>query len=498
MLSSQVHSAIQNGRAAQIRDYDTEEELPDVDDLLRRELVGMGKRAMGLEEQKRKALEAAVQRASRAGGTSLEASDAEDDLEVEAMVSRAAQFKNSEGGSREDTPQTIHGNKVTIGSISNLLSRRDLERAAEPSFASKTALNRQKGRQSSVSRKALNELLLRSAESQGGAIEEKKKEQWVKTGGVLKECRPVNDETLVADELSMRSTSNGVMDTEGGEEEEADDPEYEPGDIDREGEESDAQASDTRESDGESGSHERIDISDEDADADADADKENYRPPRKLTVRAIVNSDDEDEIPNPVQTRSPVVFAPDTSLEDDSDGSSGGDKENSAELAFSVGENKENEGVPRHLERGRIIYTSEPRNREILSSSSSPVASREPFSRLDTEAEFPFVPLTLTQRRDASLNPVLQVLHEDTSLAPVGPLKKEDLHRRSSSEPDNLDGSTLVSPIGFSQLFDASRVEVTAPGPVLGTGGFSQFFSQGSDNGDNICGTPLQGKVRVD
>lgn len=490
-----MHSSIQNGRAAQIQDYDTEEELPGADDLLRRELVGMGKRAMGLEEQKRKALEAAVQRASRAEKTSLEDSDADDDLEVEAMVSRAAQFKNSKGENREDTPQTIHGNKVTIGSISNPLSRRDLERAAEPSFASKTALNRHRGRQSSVSRKALNELLLRRVESQGGAIEEKKKEQWVKTGGVLKDCRPVNDETLVADELSIRSTGNGAMDTEGGEEEEADDPEYEPGDIEyRKGEESDAQASDTRESEGESGSHERIDISDEDADADAD--KENYRPPRKLTVRAIVNSDDEDEMPSPVQTRSPVVFAPDTSLEVDSDGSSGGDKENSAELAFSVGENKENEGVPRHLERGRIIYTSEPRNREILSSSSSPVASREPFSRLDTEAEFPFVPLTLTQRRDTSLNPVLQVLHEDTAL--VGPLKKEGLHRRSSSEPDNPDGSMLVSPIGFSQLFNASRVEVTAPGPVLGTGGFSQFFSQGSDNGDNICATPLQGKVRVD
>jgi hypothetical protein len=413
------------------------------------------------------------------------------------MVSR--EDENSEGRGREHRSQTTRRNKMAV--VSHRVSRKDLERAAKPAFEPRKVLNRQR-QQTSVSQKELNELLLQRAESQGGAIEDKKKEQWVKTGGVLKEHgRPETDEKLVTGWLDLGSTHNSAMEAEGEEDsDDGNDSEYESTDVDC-SEEPDTGASDAREPGGKPVSLEDVDV---------DADKENCRPlPRRLTCRAIVDSDDEDEMSNHAQPRRHEVLAPDTSLVEDSDDSLGGDKENREELAFSVSENKENEGVPRHPERGRVIDTSEPRNRETLSTRSSPVfhavgnsgMCREPLSRLDTEAELASSPPALTQRRDANADHTLQIIHEDATLAPIGSIRKEGLHRRSSStssEPEILDDSTLSSPDGFSQQIDEMRGEGPAPGPVFGSGGFSQFFSQGSDNGDNGCATPLKGKVRVE
>lgn len=448
-----------------------------------------------LEEQKLKALDAI--RHSRSKGSSLAGSDTDNDLEVEGMVSVGQEeaSKNSEVHSEEQTLHTVYNEEIKIDSKSQRVSLTSLERASKPAFISSQGPNRQRGQQVSVSQKDLNDLLLQRADRQGGAIQEKKREQWMKAGGVLKEHhRPETEERLVTDWLHQGSTRHSVIEVE---ENDDDDPEYEPNLERHEGEESDDETRATRAPDDERVPHQRIDTSDE----DVDADKENHRPlTRRQTIRAIVDSDDDEEISNRAQLR---ILVPDTSLVEHSDDSPEEDKENRAELAFSFGENKENESVPMPPEHGRVMAMDELRNSESSLTFSSPgshvvnnsTTGREPLRRLDAEAELSFVLRALTQRRDDSLNHVLQE-DKDATLAPSSVKGKEGLHRSSStsSDPENLDGPTLVSPVGFSQLFDESHLEGPAPGSVLGTGRLSQFLSQ-ADTGANFCATPS--KVRA-
>ena len=483
------------------RDEESEDEMPDAKAIfrehtekqLRKEEKGRARekwRASDLEELKRKALGAV--RHTKAGETvPPRGSDTDDDLEVEIMV--RPETKNSEmrSGVQKITPRP------------NYVSHNDLLEAAKPAFISRKGRSRQRGQPTSVSQKELNDLLLQRADRQGGTIEEKKKEQWVKSGGVLKEHRrPETEEKLVIDWLEKGAARETMEDGEG--EEDGDDPEYEQSDIEgQESEASDLEAGDPGPPDDEASFRQRMDTSDE----GSDADKENHRPaPRRQRARAIVGSD-EDEPMSQSRPRSHTVLVPDTSFGEHSDNSSGGDKENSAELAFSFDENKENAGVPRHPERGRVIDADEPHTNEVASAL-SPVShvvgnskrGREPLSRLDAETTLAFVPGAVTQRRDGSLDRVLQVLHEedkDATLAPIGSPRKGDLDRGSSTPSDFeiLDGPTLVSPIGFSQLFGGHHSEEPVPDTVLPAGGFSQFFSQGSDNGDSSFVTPIKVKV---
>ncbi|KAF8591546.1 hypothetical protein K439DRAFT_1626926 [Ramaria rubella] len=489
-----------------------EDDMPDASSLLHTNERRRSEQAREEKEHKKRNLEELrkqkqkFQNISKAG-PSCNGSDSEDELEVvDMMLSSSSEHKIAAVHSTIQRP--FHGriDEADYSAISprNLepISRKNLELAARPKFLAQQTSSRNRGQQSTFSQKTLNNALLQRADSQNGAIEEKKKEEWMKAGGVFKERAPEAEKTSIADWLWKGSTRGSTRNVEDGDDDDDDhddddDPEYHPGNLDNrelERKTSDAGHNDNVQDD-ECISDQRMVISEE------DTDKENHRPvSRRSKAWAIVASDDEDEMTDRKRSLSPVVLVPDSSFLENSDDIPGGDKENSAELAFSVSENKENEGVPRHHERGRIVRPNvHDDSFAFLSpsfgsqSGNNLETSREPLSRLDDEEELAFMPHAMVHGQEASTDRVLQVLHEEdreATLASVGTLRKA-LHRKLSSTPSEVEDvelPTLTPPTGFSQLF-ASQDIVEGPIPASGVddGRFSQFFEQNRE-------TPLKGK----
>ena len=479
-------------------------------------------KARDLGMRKRKALEIANLHSgagnvfSKAALSNVRNSDTEDDLEIiEDMVGlpRASHVREGKDVKRlfssgAQRPSGSREGERGTTSRSNAVVQKSLKLAAKPIFLAKQTSKSKGGQDVFVSQTDLNSLMLQQADKQSDAIEEKKKERWIKGGGAFKTQRGTNAENSMTDWLHKGSTRKNAMDVDS--DNESEDPEYIlEGVEDRGADDADENAGDVGAPDDELVLEHRMDISDE----DPDADKENHRPAaRRQSARAIVDSDEEDETADHVTSRRPVVLVPDTSFGEGDGDSPSEDKENSAELAFDFSEDKENAKVPRHLPRGRLFDASEHDGDGLWPSSSSSVfqgsgsikSSREPLGRLDAEGDGAFAPPPLAQRRDPSEDRVLQVLHEEDKDATLAPVAKGALHRSSSpslldSDDEDAAGPKPVLTQGFSQLFTRDSTadgEDLGPKSALGEGGFTQFFSQENPESDTPLKSPLNDKVR--
>ncbi|KIJ56825.1 hypothetical protein M422DRAFT_40404 [Sphaerobolus stellatus SS14] len=458
-------------------DGDEDEEMPDTDTLLRineanrlkrleeeKARAEAEKKAKELQDKKRKALEHSKLQATE--------SDTDDDLEVEGIVGHQRQSGNPFALRRQGPSKSTRN--LPAPRKSTTLTETSLELAAKPTFLSDKAGVGRNPPKSLVTPHTLNEMLLQRADKQSGDIEEKKKKEWVRAGGVLKEQDASAEET-VQDWVEKGSMRQG--DTAHGEESDENDSDYEPGneadgeenaneDDVAEMEDSGIPGDNNEEGDDNDSMTDQMDVSDE------DADKENLPVTKRRVSHAVLHSDDEDEDVTP---QNPAVLVPNSSFITGSADSPSNDKENSAELAFSTSDDKENEPVPRHRARGRIF--GEPFEEDISQGSSNRglIKERTPLRRLDSDSELPTLSLS-------HVNPdrVLRVLLEEdkeSTLGPVSPSRNDSASHVSSTStsPRNLGTSAFLSPPPVVQPGE-DIAEDNAPMSILGKRGFSQIF----------------------
>jgi len=456
-----------------------DEDMPEADTLLQtteqerlkrvaqeRVRAEVERKAKELEERKRKLLQSSKPR--------IPDSDSDDDLEVEGIVSR---YQSGKG--RKILPHGILARSPS-GRKATALTGRSLELAAKPKFIEEKVNSHRNPRKLMVSQKALNEHLLHRADKQSNDIEEKKKKEWVRAGGTIKEPANASEEAIpVQAWLEKGSMRAGYVAKD--EDNDEDGSDYEPADQE------DATKEDADDETGEEGEDDentRGDAPDEEMDvSDEDTDKENLRPlKRSHASRVILESDDEAEVSS--RPKAASILVPDSSIIFGLDDSPGRDKENSAELAFSTSDDKENDPVPRHRPRGRAIVSEGLSDEEP---SQGGVRHRVALGRLDSDTDAPSVSLPRS-----TTNRILQVLHEEDkekTMAPVSPSRNSRSSRESSTaSPQNFNGQTYLSPTPVSRRTGSEDIVEGAPMSILGKRGFSQiFFEDKSPLKEKVC-----------
>ncbi|GJJ07572.1 hypothetical protein Clacol_001775 [Clathrus columnatus] len=456
-------------------------DMPTADSVLETEYARLieKKRAQELKEKKLQALHASKV-------TSTSSSD--DDLEVERMVTpRSQRYRVKSIG---NAPGLEPESKYKRDSDHKQRSEINLELAAKPLFGIRKGKIAKSGHQNGVSHQSLNQILLQRAEKQSSEIEGKKKEKWIQRGGSLKPTAPSGENSI--DSWLCKGLSEDVQN-----------PDAEEGDYEDEwlSEEQDDEQSDN----GSTGKilDDNRDISNESTvdDEDDDEDKENQQPlPRRARGRVIADSDDEN---NPMLMRSnqPRVLAGDSDRLGIADSSSERGDDHQGGSA-SDDEDKENklDGCSKIGFDGNAFTSN-------FESSIFRQVPRRQLNELDEDLlEESGSPLSKTGNKHR----ILTVLHEEdkenTFESDHSSSSGRAIGSPFSTPVENFEGSTLVSPEGFSQLFTGAKkftdkepsptALANSPTPLL-TRGFSQFFTPSGSKSQNHSSELCKGKLDV-
>lgn len=367
--------------------------------------------------------------------TSSTSSD--DDLEVEELITPRRLSKMS----GENAAKRHIGLWYKRNNQDKQTSNINLELAAKPLFGADTLTTTKSNRSSAMSHESLNQILLQRAETQSIELEDKKKQQWVQQGGSLKPAKPSGSSIeswlqrgLEKIDKNDQSEVHGRSVEPETNPEDEDDTHYEGMDEVAEGNEN---------------------VYDDDFSGEEDEDKENQRPlPRKVRPRVVVDSDEE----NDIKFAKLAILAPDSSYVDNSDSPDYHEDENKENMIDDYDTNDENVFFPA-FESSTVRSMSRMHFDENLRRASPPA-------------------------RSGNHSRVLQVLHEEdkeNTLTSVHSSPSDPAVDHSfTSSTELFEGSTLVSPANFSQLFTDKENLLTgedpSPSPLLQRG-FSQLFS---------------------
>jgi len=242
-----------------------------------KESAEMERKVKELKERKARALKAVPQCDS----------DSDNDLEIEELVDK--RHHPQKKGRKSFVPSGVLHRFTDRKSLD--LDNKALISAAKPTFLRRNLGVYKQPQDLFVTQEALNQALLHRADKQHDDIEEKKKREWIRTGGLLRDVTAA--ETGSSMQIWLQKgleRREGVTKSESSNDE---DSEYDPGtEGGDEFEEPGVPNSDHEtESDEIRPTKENMTFSDE------DEDKENYRPAmKKRQSRAVMQSDEEDEL----------------------------------------------------------------------------------------------------------------------------------------------------------------------------------------------------------
>lgn len=360
----------------------------------------------------------------------------DDDLEVEELITprRLSKMSGENAAKR-------HGLWYKRNNQDKSTSDINLELAAKPLFGADTLTTTKSNRPSAMSNESLNQILLQRAEMQSIELEDKKKRQWIQQGGSLKPAKP--------SESSIESwLQRGLEQVD-----KNDEPEVHSWNVEPE----------TNLEDGDETYYEGMDeiaegnenVYDDDFSGEEDEDKENQRPlPRKVRPRVVIDSDEE----NDIELAKLTILASDSSY-----------VSNSGSPDYHEDEDKENMIDDYDTNDENVFFPA-------FESSTVRPMSRMHFGENLRRAS--------PAARSGNHSRILQVLHEEdkeNTLTSVRSSPSDPAVDHSfSSSTELFEGSTLVSPANFSQLFmdkeNPLAGEDLPPSPLLQRG-FSQLFS---------------------